>query len=453
MQKILSLLLLGCGLLLAQPPSGIAIRNARIITGSGPILQKGTVVLRNGLIDAVGENVTVPADAWVINGEGMTVYPGLIDALSTVGITDPAASPSPAGAGRGAGGAATPVTGPVSRGPEDRPLTTSWLKAADLINTADRRIEAARNQGFTSAISWPKKGIFAGQGTVINLAGDKSADMIIVPAAGQYLALVNGGFGAGYPASLMGSISYIRQIYADADRYARIKKQYAENPRGLNRPEYDRALEGVLESSRILLPANRRVEITRMIAFSKELKRPTVLYGLHEGYLALDALQAANLPVLINLKWPEKAREMDPENIESLKVLEVRDKAPSTPAELAKKGVKFAFYADGIDQPADIIKAVRKAMQNGLSEADALKAMTITPAEMFGFADRLGSIEKGKIGNLVVTKGGIFDDKPNIQHVFIDGVKYDPAPDSATPAATNARPTGGGDGKEQEEQQ
>ena len=104
MQKILSLLLLGCGLLLAQPPSGIAIRNARIVTGSGPILQKGTVVLRNGLIDAVGENVTIPADAWIINGEGMTVYPGLIDALSTVGISDPAAAASPAGATRGAAG-------------------------------------------------------------------------------------------------------------------------------------------------------------------------------------------------------------------------------------------------------------------------------------------------------------------------------------------------------------
>jgi hypothetical protein len=447
MQKILSLLLLGCGLLLAQPPSGIAIRNARIITGSGPILQKGTVVLRNGLIDAVGENVTIPADAWVINGEGLTVYPGLIDSLSTIGITDPAASPS-VSAGRGAGGGGqTAPSGPVSRGPEDRPLTTSWLKAADLINNNDRRIESARNQGFTSAISWPRKGIFAGQGAVINLAGDKAADMIIVPATGQHLALVNGGFGAGYPASLMGSISYIRQIYSDADRYARIKKQYADNPRGLNRPEYDRALEGVLESQRLLLPANRRVEIVRMIGFSKELKRPTVLYGLQEGYLALDALKAAGLPVLINLKWPEKARETDPENLDSLKVLEVRDKAPSTPSELAKSGVKFAFYADGIDQPADVIKAVRMAMASGLSEADALKAMTITPAEIFGFADRLGSIEKGKIGNLVVTKGGIFDEKPSIQHVFIDGVKYDPAPDTPAPAAGGPRATGG---KEQE---
>ncbi|BDC47787.1 amidohydrolase [Bryobacterales bacterium F-183] len=446
MQKILSLLLLGCGLLLAQPPSGIAIRNARIVTGSGPILQKGTVVLRNGLIDAVGENVTIPTDAWVINGEGMTVYPGLIDALSTIGITDAAATP---GSARPAATPGAPAA-TVSRGPEDRPLTTSWLKAADLINTTDRRIESARNQGFTSAITWPRRGIFAGQGAVINLAGDKSNDMIIVPSTGQYLALVNGGFGAGYPASLMGSISYIRQIYVDADRYARIKKQYADNPRGLNRPEYDRALEGVLESQRLLLPANRRVEITRMISFSKELKRPTVLYGLQEGYLALDALQAAGLPVLINLKWPEKAREVDPENIESLKVLEVRDKAATTPAELAKKGVKFAFYADGIDQPADILKAVRKAMQAGLSEADALKAMTITPAEIFGFADRLGSIEKGKIGNLVVTKGGIFDEKPAIQHVFIDGVKYDPAPDTQTPAAAGARATGGG--KEQEQQ-
>ena len=435
---------------MAQPPSGIAIRNARIVTGSGPVINKGTVVLRNGLIDAVGENITIPGDAWIIDGEGLTVYPGLIDSISTWGIVEatPTATPAaaaPTGGGRGA--AAPPSTTPPARGPEDRPLTTSWLRAADQISTSDRRIESARNAGFTTAISWPKRGIFAGQGSVINLGGEKPTDMIIAPSAGQYMTLSNGGFGGGYPASLMGSFSYIRQVMIDAERYTKVKKQYADNPRGMARPEYDRALEGVIESPRLLLPANRAVEITRMIAFAKELKRPTVLYGLHEGYRAADAVKASGIPVLLNLRWPEKTPNGDPEELDSLKALETRDKAPTTPAEFAKRGILFAFYGDAVEQPRDIIRAVRKAMTNGLSEADALKALTINAAEIFGVSDRLGSIEKGKIANVVVTKGGIFDERPQVMHIIIDGVKYEPTPDAPTPGgpgsgapSMNARP-------------
>ncbi len=445
MRRILTLLALGCGLLLAQPPSGIAIRNARIVTGAGPVIPKGTVVLRNGLIDAVGENVKIPGDAWVIEGEGLTVYPGLIDSISTWGISDSPAAQASTATPRGAGGAvaATPAavpSGPPARGPEDRPMTTSWLKAADQLSSADRRIEAARNAGFTSAVTWPKRGIFAGQGSVINLAGEKPADMIILPSAGQYVTVSNGGFGGGFPGSLMGSYAYIRQVFADTDRYAHIKKQYAENPRGMARPEYDRALEGLMESPRILLPAVRATEITRMIKFAKELKRPTILYGLHEGYKAADAIKASGFPALVNLRWPEKARDGDPEDLDSMRALELRDKAPTTPAELAKKGVLFAFYADTIEQPVDIIRAIRRAMQNGLSEADALKALTINAAEIFGVADRLGSIEKGKIANVVVTKGNIFDERPQVQHIIIDGVKYEPTPDAQPPAGAGNRP-------------
>jgi imidazolonepropionase-like amidohydrolase len=449
MRKILSLLWLGCAILLAQPPSGIAIRNARIVTGAGPVINKGTVVLRGGLIEAVGEGIPIPGDAWVIDGEGLTVYPGLIDSLNTWGIAQTAATPAAAAAtagGRGAAAAAAPSSTPPARGPEDRPLTTSWLRAADQIDKNDRRIELARNAGFTTAIAWPKRGIFAGQGSVINLGGEKPADMIIAPSAGQYMTLSNGGFGGGYPASLMGSFAYIRQLFLDADRYAKVKKQYADNPRGMTRPEYDRALEGVIESPRLLLPANRAIEITRLIAFAKELKRPVILYGVQEGYKAADAIKASGLPVLVNLRWPEKQREGDPEVVDSLKALEMRDKAPSTPAELAKKGILFAFYGDAVDQPRDILRAARKAITNGLSEADALKALTINAAEIFGVADRLGSIEKGKIANVIVTKGGIFDERPQVMHVIVDGIKYEPTPEAPTPggsggaSAPTARP-------------
>src|SRR5579885_604597 len=129
----------------AAVPSAIAIRNARIVPVSSAVIPHGTVVLRNGLIEAVGANVPIPPDAWVIEGDGLTVYPGLIDALSSVGIPEAAApATTGGGGGRGAAPAVNVTIATPARGPEDRPSTTSWLKAADMVRPADRHVEAAR---------------------------------------------------------------------------------------------------------------------------------------------------------------------------------------------------------------------------------------------------------------------------------------------------------------------
>ncbi len=440
MRNAIAVLLLCAGWLAAEVPSAVAIRNAKVVTVSGPAIPRGTVVLRNGLIEAVGENVPVPADAWVIDGEGLTVYPGLMDALSTWGLPDQAPA---AAAGRRPG---TPAPAqqaqapqpPPARGPEDRPSTTSWLRAADELRTTDRRLETARNAGYTTAATFPTRGIFAGQGAVISLAADRPRDMVIASPAGQYITLTSGGFGRGFPSSLMGVIAYIRQIYVDADYYTKAKAEYASNPRGMARPEYDRALEGVLESPRILLPATRKVEIDRMIHFAAELKQKTILYGGVEGYRAADLLKQGGLPILINLRWPEKPRDADPDQVETLRTLENRDRAPATPGLLVKAGVKFAFYSGGLDRRRDIYRAVRRAIEGGLSFDDAVRAMTLTPAEIYGVSDRLGSVEKGKIANLIVTSGDLFQDRTQIKYIFIDGVKYEPTPETETP---EARPT------------
>ncbi len=430
----------------------MAIHNAKIVTVSGPVIAKGTVVVRNGLIEAVGENVAVPADAWVVDGEGITVYPGLIDALSTVGIPGAAPAAATGGGGRGGRGAATtqtatPVAAPTapverSQGPEDRPQTTSWLLAADELQAGDRRVETVRGSGITTAVTFPTRGIFAGQGSVIDLvSGEKAAEMVLVPAVGQYIAVGGGrgygggGGGGGFPSSLMGILSYIRQIYIDADHYKLVKEAYAANPRGMQRPEYDRALEGVLASKRILLPGSQLVEIDRMLRFGAELKQPMILYGGLQAYRpeAVELIKKANVPVLLSLRWPTPpARTADSdENAESLRTLEDRDKAPTAPAVLQKAGVKFALYSDGTDTPRDFQRAVKKAIDNGLTRDEALRALTLSPAEIYGVADRVGSIETGKIANLVLTKGEIFDDRTQIVMVFVDGKKYTPAETAA----------------------
>src|SRR6185312_2011909 len=249
MKQLVFALCLVTACALAESPSTVAIRNAKIVTVSGPVIAKGTVVLRNGLIEAVGENVQAPADAWVVDGEGLTVYPGLIDALSTVGM--PGAAPAAAAAGRGGGGRgqATPAASgaapaPRSNGPEDRPQTTSWRRAADEIQPADRRIETVRGSGVTTAVTLPTRGICGGQGAVIDLSsdeGEKAGEMVVASPIGQYSALGGGrgGGGGGFPASLMGVLAYIHQVYLDADHYKLVKAAYEKNPSGMQRPQYD----------------------------------------------------------------------------------------------------------------------------------------------------------------------------------------------------------------------
>lgn len=441
MKLLLAALLLWAGCVLAEAPPVIAIRNAKIVTVSGPVLAKGTVVVRNGLIEAVGENVAVPPDATVVDGEGMTVYPGLIDALSTVGI--PGAAAAATNGGRGGRGltqaapavpTAPAIPQPRANGPEDRPQTTSWLVAADEIQPSDRRIETVRGAGITTAVTFPARGIFAGQGSVIDLiASDKVGPMVVESPVGQYIAVGRGGFGGGFgsfPGALMGIISYVRQVYLDAGHYQLLKDAYAKNPRGMERPEYDRALEGVIDSKRILLPANRLVEIDRMIHFAAELKQPTILYGMREAYRpeAVELLKKSGLPVLVSLHWPAPPAGADVHlEDESLRQLETYDEAPAAAAALQKAGVKFAFYSDGVDAPRDLQRAVRKALDAGLTREQALRALTLTPAELYGLSDRLGSIEKGKIGNLVVTKGDLFENATKIEMVIVDGRKYTPA--------------------------
>jgi imidazolonepropionase-like amidohydrolase len=456
MRNLLTALLVFCGCAAAAGNEAIAIRNAKIVTVSGPAINKGTVLVRNGLIQEVGENVAIPADAVVVDGEGMTVYPGLVDALSTWGMPGAAAGAARGGGGRGAAAttAAAAPAAPPARGPEDRPSTTSWIKAADEIQASDKRIETARSAGFTTAAVWPTRGFFAGQGSLIDLlSGEKAGEMVLVPSLGQYISLTRasgggGGMGGGFPSALMGMIAYVRQIYLDADHYQLVKDAYAKNPRGMQRPEYDRALEGVLESKRILLPANRWVEVDRMIHFAAELKQPAIYYGLREGFedRSVKYLKDANATVLVSLKWPEKARDQDPEAEDPYRQMVLREKAPTTPAVLKKNGIKFALYSDGLDAPRDLQRAVKKAIDNGLSREDAIRALTLSPAEIYGVQDRLGSIEKGKIANLVVTKGELFDDRTKIEFVLVDGNKYVPAPEVPTGGrgggATAATPNG-----------
>jgi hypothetical protein len=400
-------------------PQYFVIRGATVVPVSGPRLENATVVISRGVIKAVSKDATIPDEAWVIEGKGLVVYPGFIDSFTDVGIP-----PAPAG---GDGGGTRPQP-PVSRGPEDRPGATPWRSAADEASLSDKRVETWRSAGFTAVISAPKGGMFPGQAALLNLGGERNGDMVVKSPVAVPISLQPVGNFASFPGSLMGSLAYVRQVWLDTDWSTKSQAIYEKNPRGVARPRYDRTDETLADAledhALVLIPANNATQIRRAFELADRWHVNAVLYGGQMSYEVANEIAAKKLPVLVDLKWPEADKEGDPDEVPSLNTLRFRDRAPSSPAALAKAGVKFAFYSGAITAPKDMLKAAKKSIDAGLSPDAAIRAFTLTPAEIFGVADRLGSIENGKIANLVVTDGDIFDEKTKIKFVFVDGRKF-----------------------------
>jgi imidazolonepropionase-like amidohydrolase len=408
-------------------PRSFAIRGAKVVpVGSAPV-ENETVVVSRGVITAIGTNVTIPADAWVIDGKGLIVYPGLIDGFTDVGLA-PAQSGAgaPSGGGGGGGGGQQAA---VSRGPEDRSLTTPWRNAADEVNPNDPKIDSWRAAGFTTTVSAPMAGIFPGQAAILDLGGERPGNFVVKqPVAIPVSLQTSGGF-RNFPSSLMGSIAYVRQVWLDTNWSTQAEAAYEKSRRGTERPKYDRTeatlAEALAKHAVVLIPGNTSLQIRRALQLVEEWKLHAVLYGGQMGYAVAPEIATKKMAVLVDLKWPEAEKDADPEAIPSLRTLRFRDRAPSSPAALEQAGVKFAFYSGGMATPKDILPAVKKAIDAGLSPEAALRALTLSPAEIFGVADVTGSIEKGKIANLVVTDGDLFDKKTKVKMVFVDGRKYE----------------------------
>lgn len=429
--------------LAAQPrptrPDGLrlyAVEGARIVTVSGAVIDDGAVVIDDGLIVAVGANVGVPPGAWVLDGAGKTVYPGMIDAFTTLGHgTEPSLQRAFGGGGPpGAGGSRPP---PHSWGPEDRPGTSSWLTAADDIDGNDGRFESWREAGFTSVVSTRHAGLIAGQASVLNLGsfGHPREMVVATPVAMRINLQDRSRTYTGYPGSSMGVLAYLKQFYYDAVHYRDVWADYDADPAGKRRPEWDISLEPVrtqfAEGWPALFPANSRSDVGRAVRTTNEMGVRPILYGAQGAYAAADLLAEHGIPALVDLDWPEPARDGDPEAEPTLEQLRLYDRAPTTPGVLAAEGVKFAFYSGGLDGPGDVLPAVRRAVAQGLSEEDAVRALTLSPAEIFGVDDRLGSIDEGKIANLVVASTDLLDEDVRVEAVFVDGELFELDEDEA----------------------
>jgi imidazolonepropionase-like amidohydrolase len=426
-----------------------AITNARIFTVSGSVIERGTIVIRNGLIAALGANVSAPPDARVIDGTGLMVYPGLIDSYTDLAL--PEASPSPSPGGGGGGGAflllqqqqQRPAAGPNSTQPVG---LQPEVMVEDVIRPGGSEIEASRAIGITTALTLPRSGIWMGQSALINLSGETPQQMMVRSPVAMHVGFTP--LRGTYPGSLMGVFATLRQMMLDAQRYRDSLQIYERTPRGTRRPETDRSLAALVPvvdgRMPVVMLANTEREIGRALDLASEFKLKLIIAGGRESERLAERLAKQNVPVLLSLNLPRRTTAAMPEaDPEPMRTLRDRVEAQQTAGKLARAGVRFAFQSGSLTNMSDLMVNAQRAIENGLQPTDALRAFTIWPAEILGVKDQLGSIEAGKIANLTVTRGDLFSRASSVAHVFIDGRPVDLRPSATVggPARNNVAGT------------
>ncbi|MDQ3181404.1 MAG: amidohydrolase family protein, partial [Acidobacteriota bacterium] len=417
-----------------------AITNAQIVTVSGPNISRGTVVIRDGLIESVGENAKVPADAQVIDGTGLTIYPGFFDALTSLGLPPPT-PPQPRVQGQQQTQNQPTSNSNYPNGLQPEETAESQLKAGDA------QFETQRNTGITTVLTVPRDGIFNGQSALINLAGDSVSGMIIKSPFAEHITFTTLRSGQ-YPTSLMGTFSALRQMFIDANRLQEQRKMYDKNPRGVKRPADDKSLEALIpilnREMPIVMNANSEREIIRALDLAREFNLKVIIAGGQEAWKVASRLKAQDVPVLLSLDFPKRTTAASADAApESLELLRLRAETPKNAARLAQAGVKFAFQSGTMKSINDFLTNASKSVENGLDKNAAIRAMTLSSAEIFGVENRLGSIEKGKIANLVVVKGDVLAKDKTLTHIFVDGKLFEQkekpkTPPAATPATQPA---------------
>ena len=415
----------------ADAPNVYAIKGAKIVTVSAAPIASGTLVIRNGLIESVGASIEVPADARVIDGNGLTVYPGLIDMGNSAGLDLQVNRQQPA----------------TLRTTEEAERWKRELIFKPEVNAADHLQDAPElarfaGAGVTSVLSTPPGVIVKGRSALVNVAappdeppignvGDYRVGLQVVrtPVA-LHIEFPGGVAGDGYPNSLLGVIAFVRQSFLDAQYQRTVAQRAAKN--AAVKPPYDPALDALQPALDGRLPvafeANASREILRALALAQEFKLDPVISGAREADQVAAEIKARSARVIYNVNYPTRSRALAPDADESISVLRERANAPKVPAALDKSGVVFAFSAAGVREPRDFVRNVARAIREGLPVDAALRALTINAAKIAGADNRVGSIDKGKIANLVVTSGDLFDENTQVKHVFIDGrlVAIDP---------------------------
>jgi imidazolonepropionase-like amidohydrolase len=439
--------------LAAQGGARTAIKGAKIVTGADATIDNGTIVIRDGVIESVGASVTIPADAVVIDGAGLTVYPGLIDMANSSALDTPQPEAVDATAGRGAaggaagrggrGGGTTETLADLERAKRAQILKPDF-EAAQAVRYEGPELARLASAGITSVLAVPSAGLLRGQSALINVAAPSSGPevssvgsdrrgLVIVKApVAQHVSFSQGRGGGGanaYPGSLLGVIAFIRQSFYDA-AWQRDARAYYDRHADSARPAFEPALDALLPALAGKMPvafdAGEEREILRALGLAKEFSLDPIIVGGVEASSVVDDLRAAKARVIYSVNFATGGRgggggRGGPGADLAIRTMHMTQNAPRVPAALEKAGIVFAFTSEGLTTPADFVRNVaRTVKEGGLSADAALRGLTSNAARIAGVADRLGTIEKGKIANLVVTEGDLFDNG-RVRYVLVDG--------------------------------
>jgi imidazolonepropionase-like amidohydrolase len=386
------------------PTPVVAIRNATIVPVVGPRVPNGTLVMRGGRIEAVGAGVAVPADALVIDGTGLVVYPGLIDSGTRLGLTEIGSVP---------GGEDTQELGAFN--PHDDALTA--------VNPSSEIIPTVRVNGVTTALTSARGGVISGQAALVDLAGWTPQEMAILPRAGMVITFPRvragrryGGGGGGQGGEAQAEevnrqTRALREYLASAKAYSDIKERLAGGAPGTQ--ETDLPMEAMVAvirgESPVIFEVETAEQIRGALAIADSFQLKIILRGARFAWQLADTLAARRIPVIVG---PTVAAPDDRDPYDAIYAY---------PGVLARAGVKIAFQTDNASDSRNLAYNAGIATAFGLDPDEALRAITINAAQIWGVADRYGSLEAGKIGNVIVTTGDVLDARTAIRYVFIRG--------------------------------
>lgn len=370
----------------------IALTGGTVYPVSGPKIEHATVVIVDGKVSAVGANVSIPAGATRIDVSGKWITPGLIDGIGQMGLVEIDA-----------------VNGTNEGSVQGRDIAASF-NVAEGLNPASMLIGVNRIEGITSALATPGGNLISGQAVLVDLDGATIEQMVDKSPVAMLADLSEGSKGSG-GGSRAGVLERLRHVFDDALEYARRKADYSKaQMQLLGAPVADlEALLPVLRGQEpIMIQANRRSDIESALRIAKAYNLKLILQGAAEGWEIAPLIAAAGVPVLVE--------PMD--NLPSYDALGIRYQ---NAAVLAQAGVKVALFEANAHNARNLRQQAGNAVSYGMTWDQALRAVTLSPAEIFGVADRYGSLDVGKVANLVVWSGDPFEFSTAVEHVFIRG--------------------------------
>ncbi len=395
------------------PQGTYAIRNARIVTVANGVIETGTVLIKDGKISAVGATVPVPKDARVIDATGLSVYPGLIDSNTILGLTE---------VGQGANG--TVDTAEIGD-------FNANIKAITAVNPHSELIPVARMNGVTTVLTCPRGGMIAGQCALFNLDGWTQQQMKLAAPAAMHVNYPAPGFGGGRGGGFFGprgeqqrlqrdrQVEALKKKFEDAQAYLKAKEAAAAD-KSLPARSVDLGLEALIPVIKgevpIFVSANGEKEIRGALELADKYKLKLIISGGDDAIKVAKELKEKNIPVILGgvLELPDG--EDSP-----------YDEAFTRAGELQKAGIKIAFSTGDASNVRLLPYHAGTAAAFGLPKEEALKGVTLYPAQIFGVDKLVGSIEVGKLANLVLTDGDILEHRTRIKQMFIDGRPVDPS--------------------------